>query len=81
MTMKLLQVASRAVLHSTNAYSIPHLDIEGRLCRTNLPTNTAFRGFGAPQSMFVMEEIIDHVASTLNMDPLKVCAVAGVILL
>ena len=62
-------MTERATLHSTNAYNIPNFDIEGRICRTNLPSNTAFRGFGSPQGMFIMEQIIDHVASALNMEP------------
>ena len=66
------QVTERATLHSTNTYDIPNVDIESLICRTNLPSNTAFRGFGSPQGMFIMEHIIDHVASTLNMEPSKV---------
>jgi xanthine dehydrogenase/oxidase len=42
------------------------------MCKTNLPTNTAFRGFGAPQGMMIAETYISHVASFLKMDPEKV---------
>ncbi|MFW6354238.1 MAG: molybdopterin cofactor-binding domain-containing protein [Verrucomicrobiota bacterium] len=48
-------VLERTVLHSTNAYAVPNVRIQAAACRTNLPPNTAFRGFGGPQGMFVME--------------------------
>jgi xanthine dehydrogenase large subunit len=48
-------VLERTVLHSTNAYAIPHVRILAATCRTNLPSNTAYRGFGGPQGMFLME--------------------------
>ena len=60
------------LLHSNNSYDIPNLESEARACRTNLPSNTAFRGFGSPQGMLAMEQIIDHVASVLNMEPSQV---------
>ena len=66
-------MTARAVTHAFNCYDIPNLQIEGKMCRTNLPSNTAFRGFGGPQGMFIMEQIIDHVAHKLNMEPSKVC--------
>ena len=62
----------RAVTHINNAYYIPHVSVNGRCCMTNLPSNTAFRGFGGPQAMRVMEEIMDNIAYTLNIDPVKV---------
>ena len=69
-------MTARAVIHATNCYDIPNAQIEGKICRTNLPSNTAFRGFGGPQGMLVMEQVIDHVAHQLNMEPSKVRALA-----
>ncbi len=57
----------RAVTHADNAYNIPNLQIKGIACRTNLPTNTAFRGFGGPQGMMIMEQIISRVANHLEL--------------
>lgn len=42
-------VMERAVFHIDNSYNIPNIDCHGWVCRTNLPSNTAFRGFGGPQ--------------------------------
>jgi xanthine dehydrogenase/oxidase len=58
--------------HIENAYKIPALRISGYLCKTNLPSNTAFRGFGAPQAMFACETIIRHIADYLNRDIVQV---------
>ena len=69
-------MTARAVIHATNCYDIPNVQIEGKICRTNLPSNTAFRGFGGPQGMLVMEQVIDHVAHKLNMESSKVCVIA-----
>ncbi len=44
-------VMDRAIFHIDNSYRIPHIRCHGFLCRTNLPSNTAFRGFGGPQEM------------------------------
>lgn len=60
-------VLERTLFHSTNSYSIPNVKIFGVCCRTNLPSNTAFRGFGGPQGMFVMESAIAKVAEKLNV--------------
>ena len=40
----------RALFHIDGAYAIPNIRVVGRICRTNLPSNTAFRGFGGPQA-------------------------------
>ena len=45
-------VMERALFHSDNAYKIPHLSTYGKVCRTNVFSNTAFRGFGGPQVFF-----------------------------
>lgn len=67
-----LPVTERAMFHSDNAYYIPNMHITGAACRTNLPPNTAFRGFGAPQGIFIIENIIEKVAEKLRLDPIKV---------
>lgn len=65
-------ILERALFHAENAYHIPNARIRGRACLTNLPPNTAFRGFGAPQSIFVIESILEEIARKLDRDPLSV---------
>lgn len=65
-------ILERAMFHAENAYHIPDICIRGRACRTNLPPNTAFRGFGAPQGIFVIENVIEQIAHKLKLDPLEV---------
>jgi len=65
-------VLERSVFHSENSYRIPNMDVRGRCCKTNLPSNTAFRGFGGPQGMMFCENVIDSIADFLKMDPMKV---------
>jgi len=48
---------------------VPHVSVSGYSCATNLPSNTAFRGFGAPQAMFFMESVVDRVSRELRVDP------------
>jgi xanthine dehydrogenase large subunit len=62
-------VLSRAMLHLDNAYYIPNLEVRGRIAKTNKASNTAFRGFGGPQGMIVIEEVVDRVARFLNLPP------------
>jgi len=62
-------VLLRAMLHVDNAYYIPHLEVRGRIAKLNRVSNTAFRGFGGPQGMVVIEDILDRVARTLNLPP------------
>lgn len=57
-----LSVIEVAVLHVDNASYIPNFRVRGAAVRTNFPSNTAFRGFGAPQGILAMEEILDRVA-------------------
>ena len=57
-----LAVMERGISHADNAYHIPNVHVRGYVCKTNLPSNTAFRGFGAPQAMFVAETIVDKVS-------------------
>lgn len=66
-----IAILERALFHAENAYHIPNARIRGRACRTNLPPNTAFRGFGAPQGIFVIETIMDRIARKLELDPLE----------
>jgi xanthine dehydrogenase large subunit len=65
-------ILERAMLHVDNAYYIPNLSVTGRVWKTNLPSNTAFRGFGGPQGMAVIETVIDRVARFLKKDSVEV---------
>lgn len=62
-------VLSRAMFHCDNAYRLPAVEIEGWVCRTNKTSQTAFRGFGGPQGMLVIEEILDQAARRLGLAP------------
>ena len=65
-------IIDRAMFHCDNAYYLADVSITGHCCRTNIASNTACRGFGAPQAMVTIETIMDEVASYLNKDPLEV---------
>lgn len=60
-------ILERTLLHATNTYFIPNVKTTGISCRTNLPPNTAFRGFGGPQGMFVIEAAIFKAAEKLGI--------------
>lgn len=60
-------VLSRAMVHVDNAYFSPHLRVTGRICKTHLPSNTAFRGFGGPQGVVTGEEIVEQLARHLGL--------------
>ncbi len=60
-------IMERTLFHVTNAYYIPHVEATVHSCRTNLPPNTAFRGFGAPQAMFLIETAIAKAAETIGV--------------
>ena len=62
-------VTDRALFHLDNAYYIPSVEFRGQVAKTNLSSNTAFRGFGGPQGMLVIEEILDRVARRLGLPP------------
>ncbi|KAJ7980772.1 putative Xanthine dehydrogenase [Quillaja saponaria] len=62
-------ILERAMFHSDNVYEIPNVRILGRVCFTNLPSNTAFRGFGGPQGMLIAENWIERIASELKKRP------------
>jgi xanthine dehydrogenase large subunit len=61
-------VVARALTHTDNAYWIPHFRAVGYACRTNKQSNTAFRGFGGPQGVVVMEDALDRIAAHLKRD-------------
>lgn len=65
-------VMERTMMHSDNAYFLPNVEITGQVCRTNLPPNTAFRGFGGPQAIVVIENAMQEIASELEIDALDV---------
>lgn len=65
-------VLDRAIFHFQNAYKIPNVRIEATCLRTNLPSNTAFRGFGAPQGKMVGEHIVREIAAAIGKDYLEV---------
>jgi xanthine dehydrogenase large subunit len=67
-----LPVMSRAMTHIDNAYYLENADITGTVCKTNTPPNTAFRGFGGPQGIATIENIIEEIAVKLNKDALDV---------
>ncbi len=55
--------------HADNTYQIPNLIISAKACKTNMPSNTAFRGFGGPQGMMIIEQVMSQVAVYLKMPP------------
>lgn len=62
-------ILERTLFHSTNSYYIPNVKATAYCCRTNLPPFTAFRGFGGPQAMFVIESAIHQAADVIGVDP------------
>jgi xanthine dehydrogenase large subunit len=65
-------VNDRAMMHADNCYFLEHVTITSHRCRTNTVSNTAFRGFGGPQGMMAIEQVVDEVARALGKDPLLV---------
>ncbi len=65
-------VMERTLFHLDNAYYLPAAHVTGQACRTNLPPNTAFRGFGGPQGVAVIESILQEIAEKLGLDALDV---------
>ena len=63
------EVLGTALIHLDNSYYIPTVKFTGLSARTNVASNTAFRGFGAPQGMLVIEEIMDRVSRALGLPP------------
>ncbi|MFH8925541.1 xanthine dehydrogenase molybdopterin binding subunit [Streptomyces pristinaespiralis] len=64
-------VLARALCHIDNTYWIPNARVAGRIARTNTVSNTAFRGFGGPQGMLVIEDILGRCAPQLGLDPME----------
>lgn len=67
-----LAILERALFHAENAYYIPNMRATGTMWKTNLPSNTAFRGFGGPQGMAVIENAIDRIARYLKKDATEI---------
>ncbi len=65
-------IVDRAMFHSDNAYFIPHVHVEGHRVKTHTVSNTAFRGFGGPQGMVAIEDVMDGIARATGQDPLDV---------
>jgi xanthine dehydrogenase large subunit len=65
-------VADRAVFHADNAYFLGDVEIVSYRCKTNTQSHTAFRGFGGPQGMIVIEAIMGDIARALGVDALDV---------
>jgi xanthine dehydrogenase large subunit len=62
-------VLARALCHTDNAYWLPHVRLTGRIAQTHKTSSTAFRGFGGPQGMLVIEDILGRCAPLLGIDP------------
>ena len=62
-------ICDRALFHLDNAYFIPAVCFIGRIAKTNVTSHTAFRGFGGPQGMLVVEEIVARIAGRLGLAP------------
>ncbi len=67
-----IAVLHHSLFHMDGAYYIPHIDSVLYGCRTNKPSNTAFRGFGVPQAISVIESVITQIAQTLGKDSANV---------
>lgn len=65
-------IMERAMLHSDNAYYIPHVRITGQVCRTHYHPHTAFRGFGGPKGVATIERILEEIAHFLKKDALEI---------
>jgi len=62
-------VLSRATIHAPGPYKWPHLRVRAKAMATNIPPHGAFRGFGAPQSLFALERHMDKIARTIGLSP------------
>ncbi|MGE6385409.1 xanthine dehydrogenase molybdopterin binding subunit [Pseudomonas sp. NPDC078416] len=65
-------IVDRAMFHADNSYYLGDATINGHRCKTNTASNTAYRGFGGPQGMVAIEEVMDAIARHLGKDPLAV---------
>jgi xanthine dehydrogenase large subunit len=62
-------VLGRALFHIDNCYRLANVEVVGRVCRTHAVSHTAFRGFGGPQGMLMIEDILDRIARQLDLPP------------
>jgi xanthine dehydrogenase large subunit len=62
----------RALFHVDNCYHLPSVELTGYVCKTHKTSQTAFRGFGGPQGMLVVEDLMDRMARTLGLAPERV---------
>jgi len=65
-------IVDRAMFHADNAYYLGNAIITGYRCKTHRASNTAYRGFGGPQGMVAIENIMDHIARFMKVDPLVI---------
>ncbi len=65
-------ICDRAMFHADNGYYLDAVTIRSQRCKTNTVSNTAFRGFGGPQGMMGIEEVMDQIARHRGLDPLAV---------
>ncbi|MCL2325873.1 MAG: xanthine dehydrogenase molybdopterin binding subunit [Proteobacteria bacterium] len=65
-------ILDRCLFHLDGSYFIPALHFEGHIAKTNLPSNTAFRGFGGPQGFIVIETVMNRAARHLGMEPVDI---------
>jgi len=65
-------IMERAMLHCDNAYFIPHIKVRGQVCRTHYHPHTAFRGFGGPKGVALIESILEDIARVVKKDALEV---------
>ena len=65
-------IAERTLFHATNSYFVPNVETTVISCKTHLPPNTAFRGFGGPQGMFVIESAIAKAAHEIGVTPRQI---------
>ncbi len=67
-----IPILERAMFHAENSYFIENMRVTGTMWKTNLPSNTAFRGFGGPQGIAVIENVIDRIARQIGKDPAEI---------
>src|SRR2546429_762266 len=65
-------VLSRGTIHAGGPYYWPNIRIRGKAVATNAPPHGAFRGFGAPQSLFAMERHMDRIAQAVGLSPVEI---------
>ena len=65
-------IVDRAMFHADNAYYLDQARVVGHRCKTHTVSNTAFRGFGGPQGMMIIEQAMDDIARHLGRDPLDI---------